>query len=123
MEPRQEDSQIWNRESERLIDKHPNKQHHEIKRFNIYRSKISLWKNRGSPEDHWQKVKTRMGTQIRIADKKKKDTTTSKNTESEPPSTRLATEMKKCIQKIEIPEWMTKRKNTLIKKEPLKETA
>ena len=44
-------------------------------------SKISLWKNGGPSEDHRQKVKTRMGNQIRILDKK--TTTTSKNTETE----------------------------------------
>ena len=42
------------------------------------RSNISLWKNRGSPENHGQKVKTGVGTQTWIADKK--ITTTSKNT-------------------------------------------
>ena len=45
------------------------------------RSKISLWIKRGSPEDPRQKVKIRMGTQIRIADKK--TTTISKNTKTE----------------------------------------
>ena len=65
-----EDGQVGNRKSQRPIDKYPDKQHHGIKRFNLCRSKISLRKNRGSSEDHRKNVKTRMGTQIRIADKK-----------------------------------------------------
>ena len=36
---------------------------------------------------------------------------------------RLATELNKCIQKTEIPEWMTKGKTTLIKKDPVRGTA
>ena len=36
---------------------------------------------------------------------------------------RLDTEMNKCIQKTEIPEWMTKGKSTLIQKDPRKGTA
>ena len=36
---------------------------------------------------------------------------------------RLTTKMNKCIQKTEIPEWMTKRKTTLIQKDPYKGTA
>ena len=36
---------------------------------------------------------------------------------------RLATEMNKCIQKTEIPEWMTKGKTTLIQKDLLERTA
>ena len=34
-EPRLEDSQIRNRQSERLIDKYPDKPYHGVKRFNI----------------------------------------------------------------------------------------
>ena len=34
---------------------------------------------------------------------------------------KLATEMNKCVQKTVLPEWMTKRKITLIQKDPLKE--
>ena len=59
-------------------DKYPDKRHHL---FNICRSKISLWKNRGPPGDHRQKIKTRVGTQTRIKDKN--TTTTSKNTKTE----------------------------------------
>ena len=36
---------------------------------------------------------------------------------------RLATEMNKCIQKTEIPEWMTKGKTTQIQKDPIKGAA
>ena len=64
------ESQVRNQESERLIDKYPDKLHHGVKRFNICWRKINLWKNRGPTEDHRQKVKIRMGTQIRITDKK-----------------------------------------------------
>ena len=63
-----EDSQVWNRDKERF-DKYSNNQHHLIKTFNICWSKISQWENRGSPEDHRKKVKTWMGTQMRIATK------------------------------------------------------
>ena len=49
--------------SEWFIDKYPDKQHHGVKRFSICRSKTSLWKNRGPPENHKQKVKTRVRTQ------------------------------------------------------------
>ena len=54
----------WNRESKRLIDKYPDEWHHGVKRLNIRRSKISLWKNRGPLEDHRQKVKT--GWELRL---------------------------------------------------------
>ena len=36
---------------------------------------------------------------------------------------RIAIEMSKCLQKTDIPEWMTKGKSTLIQKDPLKVTA
>ena len=74
-EPRLEDSQVRNRESERLIDKYPDK-----RRFNIRRSKIRRWKNWAPLEDHKQKVKTRVRSQTWITNEK---TTTSKNTETE----------------------------------------
>ena len=73
-------SQVRNWERERLIDKYPNK-HHEVKRFNIHKSKISKCKNRGPLENHRQKVKTRVGTQTWIANKK--TPTTSKNSKTE----------------------------------------
>ena len=47
---------------------------------NLCWSKISLWENWGSPEEHEQKVKTRMGNQVGNTDKKA--TTTSKNAET-----------------------------------------
>ena len=62
-EPRLDNSQIQNRESERLIDK---KRHHGVKRFNIGRNKTSLSKNLGSLEDHRQKVKTQEGLESQI---------------------------------------------------------
>ena len=80
-EPSLEDCQVRNRESKRLIDKYPDKQYHGVKRFNIRRSKISPWKNRSPLEDHRQEIKTRVGTQTWIADKK--TTTSSKNTKTE----------------------------------------
>ena len=80
-EPTLENSEVRNRESKRLIDEYSDKRHHGFKRFNIRRSKISLWKVRGHLEDHKQIVKTRMGTQTWIADKK--ITITSKNTKIE----------------------------------------
>ena len=49
--PRLNDSQIQNRESERLIDKYPEKRHHGVKRFNVCRSKIICKKNQGPLED------------------------------------------------------------------------
>ena len=55
------------------MDKYPDKRHHRIKRFKIRKSKISLWKNRGPFEDHKQEVKTRVGTQTWIVDKKDYD--------------------------------------------------
>ena len=41
-EPTLEDTQIRNRESERLIDKYLNKRHYRVKRLNIRGSKIRL---------------------------------------------------------------------------------
>ena len=40
---RLEESQLWNQESERLIYKYNDGQHHIVKRFKICRSTISLW--------------------------------------------------------------------------------
>ena len=47
----------------------------------IYAGAKLVCEKSGSPEDHRQKVKTRVGTQIRFADEKTK--TTSKNTKTE----------------------------------------
>ena len=41
LEPRLEESLVRNRESERLIDKYPDKRLYGVKRFNIRRRKMS----------------------------------------------------------------------------------
>ena len=40
--------------NKRLINKYPNKQHHETKQSNLYRNETSLWKSRVSAEKHEQ---------------------------------------------------------------------
>ena len=70
---------LW--KSKRIIEKYPDKWHHRVKRYNIHRSTISLWKIWGPHEDHKKKVKTRVGTQTWITDKK--TMTSSKNTGTE----------------------------------------
>ena len=64
-----------------LIDKYSNKQLHVVKQLNIRRSKISLGKNQDPLKEPRQKVKSRVGTQTLIADKK--TMTTSMNTKTE----------------------------------------
>ena len=46
-EPRLENSQVGNWKSKRPIDEYPHDQHHRIKRFNLWRSKINQWKKSG----------------------------------------------------------------------------
>ena len=69
-EPRLKDSKVWNWEWEWLIDKYPDKDITELNDLINAGSKIARGKNRGPLEVHGQKVKTRVGTQTRITDKK-----------------------------------------------------
>ena len=77
-EPKLGECQIRNRESERLIDKYNDQRHHGVKRFDIYRNKICVWKKSVSP---WR---LQEGSRIPDGDSDKKKTTTScKNAKTE----------------------------------------
>ena len=55
-----ENSQGWNWKNKQLINSYLSEQHHGIKWTNLCESEISLCKNRCSPKEYKQKLKTWM---------------------------------------------------------------